>query len=178
MKQSSLEHNSTTTAHSRFDSSLTLGFSLPPHLSLVLLESYPIGMAPKEDEITSPRDCQSSIQMALESDTIKMEPAADQTQTELKRGFKNRHVNMFAIAGSIGTGLIIGSGSALASGGPGSILIAYCIMGACVYTIMTAFAEMAIFAPMNKGFSGYATRFVDPALGFVCTYYLFVKKKS
>ncbi|KAK7219885.1 hypothetical protein V2G26_007888 [Clonostachys chloroleuca] len=132
-------------------------------------------MAPKEDEITSPRDCQSSIQMALESDTIKMEPAADQTQTELKRGFKNRHVNMFAIAGSIGTGLIIGSGSALASGGPGSILIAYCIMGACVYTIMTAFAEMAIFAPMNKGFSGYATRFVDPALGFATGWNYFFK---
>ncbi|CAG9984316.1 unnamed protein product [Clonostachys byssicola] len=134
-------------------------------------------MAPKENDITSPspRDCQSSIQMALESDTIKMEPSEDQTQTELKRGFKNRHVNMFAIAGSIGTGLIIGSGSALASGGPGSILIAYCIMGACVYTVMTAFAEMAIFAPMNKGFSGYATRFVDPALGFATGWNYFFK---
>ncbi|KAL3961002.1 hypothetical protein ACCO45_006119 [Purpureocillium lilacinum] len=82
---------------------------------------------------------------------------------------------MFAIAGSIGTGLIIGSGSALASGGPGSILIAYCIMGMCVYTVMTAFAEMAIFAPMSKGFSGYATRFVDPALGFATGWNYFFK---
>lgn len=86
---------------------------------------------------------------------------------ELKRGFKSRHVNMFAIAGSIGTGLIIGSGAALTAGGPASILIAYCIMGLCVFFVMTAFAEMAIFVPMNKGFSGYATRFCDPALGFV-----------
>ncbi|POR35122.1 Amino-acid permease [Tolypocladium paradoxum] len=72
-----------------------------------------------------------------------------EVQTDLKRGLKMRHVNVFAIAGSIG-----------------SILIIYCILGSCVYTVMTAFAEMAIFAPMNKGFSGYATRFVDPALGF------------
>lgn len=86
---------------------------------------------------------------------------------DLRRGFKPRHVNMFAIAGSIGTGLIIGSGSALAAGGPGSLLIAYIIMGCCVYFVMTAFAEMAVFTPMQKGFGGYATRFVDPALGSV-----------
>lgn len=95
-----------------------------------------------------------------------------ETNNELKRGFKNRHVNVFAIAGSIGTGLIIGSGSALTAGGPASILIAYCFLGTCVYFIMTAFAEMAIFAPMNKGFSGYATRFCDPALGLVNLPYL------
>ncbi|RDW70297.1 amino acid transporter-7 [Coleophoma crateriformis] len=91
--------------------------------------------------------------------------AIESTQ-ELRRGFKPRHVNMFAIAGSIGTGIIIGSGTALANGGPGNALIAYCLMGTCVYFVMSAFAEMAIFAPMNKGFSGYATRFVDPAVGF------------
>lgn len=90
---------------------------------------------------------------------------APQDANELKRGFKPRHVNMFAIAGSIGTGLIIGSGSALAAGGPGSIFIAYLLMGTCVFFVMTAFAEMAVFVPMRKGFSGYATRFVDPALG-------------
>lgn len=83
----------------------------------------------------------------------------------LERGFKSRHVNMFAIAESIGTGLIIGSGQALASGGPGSLLILYLVMGSCVYFVMTALAEMAVFAPMDKGFSGYATRYTDPALG-------------
>ncbi|RSL95782.1 hypothetical protein CDV31_013753 [Fusarium ambrosium] len=40
---------------------------------------------------------------------------------------------------------------------------------------MTAFAEMAIFAPMNKGFSGYATRFCDPALGFATGWNYFFK---
>lgn len=31
---------------------------------------------------------------------------------------------------------------------------------------MVALGEMAAFLPHKKGFAGYATRFVDPALGF------------
>ncbi|KAI9041792.1 putative amino-acid permease [Aspergillus affinis] len=116
-----------------------------------------------------------NIEISAREEALKMGTVENQPETELKRGFKNRHVNMFAIAGSIGTDLIIGSGEVLASGGPGSMLIAYLIMGACVYTIMTAFAEMAIFAPMSKGFSGYATRFVDPALGFATGWNYFFK---
>ena len=122
-------------------------------------------MAAREDGITSLGEEPAIAQLSTKEEVSKMDSVEGQAQVELKRGFKNRHVNMFAIAGSIGTGLIIGSGEALASGGPGSILVAYLIMGMCVYTVMTAFAEMAIFAPMSKGFSGYATRFVDPALG-------------
>lgn len=72
-----------------------------------------------------------------------------------------------AIAGAIGTGLIIGTGSALANGGPGSLLIAYLIMGFVVYTVMVALGEMGAWLPHKKSFSGYATRFVDPAMGYV-----------
>jgi len=34
------------------------------------------------------------------------------------------------------------------------------------YLVMVALGEMAAFLPHKKGFAGYATRFVDPALGF------------
>lgn len=83
----------------------------------------------------------------------------------LKREFKERHVSMIAVAGAIGTGLIIGSGTGLVRGGPASLLIAYSIIGAVVFFIMTAVGEMATMFPSDKGFAGYATRFVDPALG-------------
>lgn len=83
----------------------------------------------------------------------------------LKREFKERHVSMIAVAGAIGTGLIIGSGTGLVRGGPASLLIAYSIIGAVVFFIMTAVGEMATMLPSDKGFAGYATRFVDPALG-------------
>lgn len=84
---------------------------------------------------------------------------------ELRREFKPHQVFMFSIACAIGTGLIIGSGTALSRGGPGSILIAYLMIGATVFFVMTALGEMAAFLPMNKGFGGYASRMVDPAFG-------------
>ncbi|KAK7403504.1 hypothetical protein QQX98_010734 [Neonectria punicea] len=85
---------------------------------------------------------------------------------ELRREFKPHQVFMFSIACAIGTGLVIGSGTALSRGGPGSILIAYLMIGAAVFFVMTALGEMAAFLPMNKGFGGYASRMVDPAFGF------------
>ncbi|KAI2474809.1 Histidine permease [Pyrenophora tritici-repentis] len=84
----------------------------------------------------------------------------------LHRGLKSRHITMIAIGGAIGTGLIIGTGKALAQSGPGSILIAYTSVGLIVYVVMTALGEMAAWIPHASGFAGYATRFCDPALGF------------
>lgn len=84
---------------------------------------------------------------------------------DLHRGFKPRQVSMIAIAGAIGTGLVIASGSVLARGGPASLLIGYCLIGIVVLFVMSALGEMATYLPMSKGFAGYATRMVDPAFG-------------
>ncbi|KAH7111650.1 amino acid permease/ SLC12A domain-containing protein [Dactylonectria estremocensis] len=94
---------------------------------------------------------------------------------DLRRDFKPHQVFMFSIACAIGTGLVIGSGSALSRGGPGSLLIAYLLIGMTVFFVMTALGEMATFLPMNKGFGGYATRMVDPALGFATGWNYFFK---
>lgn len=88
------------------------------------------------------------------------------TSAELRRDLKPHQVFMFSIACAIGTGLVIGSGTALSRGGPASMLIAYLLIGAVVFFVMTALGEMASFAPMKKGFGGYATRMVDPAFGY------------
>lgn len=101
----------------------------------------------------------------IEEGTSEQKHGETEQVKELQRGLKPRHVNMFAIAGSLGTGLIIGMGKSLAVGGPGSLFLAYVIMGITVYFVLTALAEMAVFAPHKKGFSGYATRYMDPALG-------------
>ncbi|KAK5048085.1 hypothetical protein LTR84_006275 [Exophiala bonariae] len=84
---------------------------------------------------------------------------------DLHRDFKRRQVYMFSLACAIGTGLIIGSGTGLARGGPGFLLISYILIGVTVFFVMTALGEMATFLPMKKGFGGYATRMVDPAFG-------------
>jgi amino acid transporter len=94
-------------------------------------------------------------------------------QEQLHRGLKARHITMIAIGGAIGTGLIIGTGAALAKSGPGSILISYTFVGILVFLVMAALGEMAAWLPMGEGFAGYATRFCDPALGFATGYVSF-----
>ncbi|KAL5528558.1 DIP5 [Sanghuangporus sanghuang] len=91
-------------------------------------------------------------------------------ESHLHRGLKSRHITMIAIGGAIGTGLIIGTGSALAKAGPGSVLISYAFIGVLVYLVMCALGEMAAWLPLPSGFTGYATRFCDPALGFALGY--------
>lgn len=68
--------------------------------------------------------------------------------------------------GTIGTGLFIGSGSAIANAGPAGALIAYAFVGTLVYSVMMALGEMATYIPVTGAFTAYATRFVDPSLGF------------
>lgn len=63
-------------------------------------------------------------------------------------------------------GLILGTNGALKNGGPGSLLIAYIIMGFVVYVVMVALGEMGAWLPHKKHFPGYASRFVDPAMGY------------
>ena len=91
-------------------------------------------------------------------------------RTHLRRGLRARQVTMIALGGALGSGLLIGTGSALATAGPGSILISYTILGFIVWIVLCSLGEMAAWLPLESGFTGYATRFVDPALGFSLGY--------
>lgn len=86
--------------------------------------------------------------------------------TSLHRGLKARHISMIAIGGALGTGLIIGTGAALADAGPGSLFISYTFIGSIVFLVMAALGEMAAWMPLSAGFTGYATRYCHPSLGF------------
>lgn len=84
----------------------------------------------------------------------------------VKRNLRTRHVSMIALGGSIGTGLFIASGETIHSAGPGGALVAYAAIGIMVYFLMTSLGEMATYLPTTGSFAIYASRFVDPALGF------------
>merc|ERR1712144_124593 len=92
--------------------------------------------------------------------------AYNTANTILVRRLKGRHLQMIAIGGSIGTGLFIGSGSALATGGPASLLLAFILIGAVLFCTVQALGEMAVTFPVAGSFSAFATRFIDPAWGF------------
>ena len=91
---------------------------------------------------------------------------SDTAVHHVQRRLKARHLSMIAIGGCIGTGLFMASGSAIHSAGPGGALVAYAAIGLMVYFFMTSLGEMATFMPVSGSFSTYATRFVDPSLGF------------
>lgn len=92
--------------------------------------------------------------------------AINLAESPLARKLKGRHLQMIAIGGSIGTGLFVGSGKALNTGGPASLLIAFGLIGAMLYCVVHALGEMAVLFPIAGSFSAYSTRFLDPAWGF------------
>ncbi|KAG5775232.1 hypothetical protein H9Q73_011097 [Fusarium xylarioides] len=86
--------------------------------------------------------------------------------TALARELKNRHLQMIAFGGSIGTGLFVASGVALYRGGPVSLLLAFIIMGAMQFFTMQALGELSVAFPVGGSFANYSTRFLDPSWGF------------
>ncbi|KAJ7778876.1 amino acid permease-domain-containing protein [Mycena olivaceomarginata] len=96
---------------------------------------------------------------------------------------KQRHIQMIALAGvcghfisepqfidsaqkTLGTGLFLGSGKAIAYAGPAGALIAYTHVGTIVYWMLMSLGEMMCYMPISGGYVHFATRFLDPALGF------------
>ncbi len=91
---------------------------------------------------------------------------SQEASPELHRKLDARLLNMIAIGGSIGTGIFLASGGAIHAAGPGGTLLAYLLTGVMVYFLMTSLGEMAAYMPSTGSFYVYASRFVDPALGY------------
>ncbi|ESK93656.1 hypothetical protein Moror_1473 [Moniliophthora roreri MCA 2997] len=94
----------------------------------------------------------------------------DKIHHSLHRGLSARQVQMIAIAGTIGTGLFLGTGRSLAQGGPASILICYAFVGFIVYVTLLLLGEMATQYPVAGSFNAYATRFFSPSYGFALSW--------
>ena len=75
-------------------------------------------------------------------------PPVNKRRAGLHRALSARQVSMIAIAGTIGTGLFLGTGRSLAQGGPASMLICYGIVGFIVYVTLLLLGEMATQYPV------------------------------
>lgn len=106
---------------------------------------------------------QGSEKPAFEATENRFE---DDRGSRLHRELKTRQIAMIALGGALGTGLLINTGPSLANAGPGSMLIGYALVGVLCFAVMAAMGEMAAWLPIPSGFTGFAHRFVDPALGF------------
>jgi AAT family amino acid transporter len=84
----------------------------------------------------------------------------------LHRALKNRHIQMIALGGAIGTGLFYGSSESIQVAGP-SILLAYLVGGLVIFFVMRALGEMSVDDPQSGAFSYYAYKNWSQRAGFV-----------
>ncbi|WP_349632701.1 amino acid permease [Neobacillus sp. WH10] len=85
---------------------------------------------------------------------------------DLVRGLKDRHIQMIALGGAIGTGLFYGSAEAIKLAGP-SIILAYVIGGLIMFLIMRALGEMLVEEPVSGAFSALAHKYWGDFPGFL-----------
>lgn len=87
-------------------------------------------------------------------------------EKDLSRGLKNRHVQLLAIGGAIGTGLFLGSGRSIHLAGP-SILLAYMITGIFCFFIMRALGELLLSNTKHHSFVDFVYDYMGSKAAFV-----------
>lgn len=84
----------------------------------------------------------------------------------LKRGLKNRHIQLIALGGAIGTGLFLGIAQTIKMAGP-SVILGYAIGGFIAFLIMRQLGEMVVEEPVAGSFSHFAYKYWGDFAGFL-----------
>nr|WP_279077261.1 D-serine/D-alanine/glycine transporter [Hafnia alvei] len=97
---------------------------------------------------------------------VKVEVASPAKGEEhLRRNLTNRHIQLIAIGGAIGTGLFMGSGKTISLAGP-SIIFVYMIIGFMLFFVMRAMGELLLSNLEYKSFSDFAADLLGPWAGY------------
>lgn len=83
----------------------------------------------------------------------------------LARSLSNRHIQLLAIGGAIGTGLFMGSGKTISVAGP-SVIFVYMIIGFMLFFVMRAMGQLLLSNLNYKSFSDFAGDLLGPWAGF------------
>ncbi|WEV54582.1 amino acid permease [Leuconostocaceae bacterium ESL0723] len=97
----------------------------------------------------------------------------DVNQDGTRRTLTNRHIQMIAIGGTIGTGLFVGSGTTISLAGP-AILFLYALLGIVFFFMMRAIGEMLYAHPEEHTFVAFVTKYMGfgPGVFAGVTYWL------
>lgn len=87
-------------------------------------------------------------------------------QHELKQGLSNRHIQLIALGGAVGTGLFLGISQTIKLAGP-SVLLGYALAGVIAFLIMRHLGEMVVEEPVSGSFSYFANKYWGPMAGFM-----------
>ncbi|MCB4921036.1 amino acid permease [Brucella intermedia] len=107
---------------------------------------------------------------------IASKPSVDPHREEephLARNLSNRHLQLIAIGGAIGTGLFMGSGKTISLAGP-SILLVYAVIGFMLFFVMRALGEILLSNLEFRSFADFAGDYLGPWAQFFTgwTYWL------
>src|SRR5215471_6138551 len=101
--------------------------------------------------------------------TEKMTAAMTEQEQGLKRELTARQMAMVAVGGSIGTGLLLGSGAAIQVAGP-AVIVTYVLSALIAFTVAMALGEMSSMHPAAGSFGLYADLYLNPWAGFIVRY--------
>lgn len=82
----------------------------------------------------------------------------------LKRGLKDRHISLLALAGIIGPGILVGA-ALPTSNGPLSLIVGFGVVGLIAFSMVQSLGELATLYPSGNVFSTLGNKFIDRAIG-------------
>ncbi|WP_335961830.1 MULTISPECIES: amino acid permease [Acinetobacter] len=91
---------------------------------------------------------------------------SNQQQGNLKHGLSNRHIQLIALGGAIGTGLFLGISQSIKLAGP-SVILGYAIAGFIAFMMMRQLGEMVVQEPVSGSFSHFAHKYWGSFAGFM-----------
>lgn len=109
-------------------------------------KGFAAGSSSDEGDVVTTRNAERPglmTRLGLTKESFERRTLSDK-HNQLNKTMKARHLNMIAIGGSIGAGLFVGSGSALANGGPGALLVDFSIIGIMMFMVVYALGELAV----------------------------------
>ncbi|GBU14373.1 D-alanine/D-serine/glycine transporter [Enterobacterales bacterium] len=101
----------------------------------------------------------------MQEETNILTKPQEEGAENLRRNLSNRHIQLIAIGGAIGTGLFMGSGKTISLAGP-SIIFVYMIIGFMLFFVMRAMGELLLSNLEYKSFSDFAADLLGPWAGY------------
>lgn len=116
----------------------------------------------EEDVGSDAEFLESEIGTARQSSRKGLHPL----RRRLKRKLQSRHMQLLALAGTLGSGLFYNSSSTLFASGPLGTLVGYIVGGFMAWCTMVSLGEMVSLLPSDQGITSFGSRFVEESLGF------------
>ncbi|KAK3827186.1 MAG: amino acid permease-domain-containing protein [Linnemannia elongata] len=132
-------------------------------------------MSKYDDDGYNDTDAYELNQMKDHGNGSRHDVLMDVSQDGLKRDLWLRQIITIAIAGTIGTGLFLTSGSTIATAGPGGALLSYTLIGIWLIFVLQAVGEIATLLPLPGAFNAWGGRVFDEAFSFQMTWIYFVR---